>query len=288
MGSRILVIGSSGYLGSQIVQSLQTAGFTLEDNPSSQLNRSQVLIQENADCQDVSHTAIFAAGRVEHPRQHDEIARYLADYLGLLENAVRLAASLGFGRFIMLSTGDVYGKGHQEPIKESAPIRPIGSYATSRAKGEELADKLCRMNGLELLLCRLFLVVGPNQKSRFVGDARSDIMKKGYFNLQNPDFVRDFLAVEDFCEFVSGAVNQKSWQGVRAVNVSTGKGLTLFHVAELIADTLGGRVEVSQQSLTPPLRPSYLCGNPALAMKVFDWKAVLGIDETLKKALKMK
>lgn len=285
MGSRVLVIGSSGYLGSQIIQRLEREGFTRVEDLSGQLDRSQVLKRESANGQNVSNTAIFAAGRVEHPQQPDEIATYLARYLGLLGDAVKLSASLGFGRFIMLSTGDVYGEGHQAPIEETAPLRPIGSYATSRAKGEELADKLCRLGGLELLICRLFLVVGPNQKARFVGEAQKQILKRGYFCLQNPDFVRDFLAAEDFCDFLSRAVSQQNWEGVRAVNVSTGEGLMLVQVADLIADILGGRIEVTQQSPTPHLRPSYLCGNPSLAKQVFDWQAELGIVETVKMAL---
>ncbi|HMO17497.1 MAG TPA: GDP-mannose 4,6-dehydratase [Oligoflexia bacterium] len=72
-------------------------------------------------------------------------------------------------RFLYVSTSEVYGvpRPGSLPLLEQAEIRPLSSYAVSKALGEHFAHKFSASENLFVVTVRPFPHVGPFQEDRF-------------------------------------------------------------------------------------------------------------------------
>ena len=82
------------------------------------------------------------------------------------ERVARACADEGVGKVIFISTIKVLGDrtfdGHR--FNESAALKPVGAYATSKALGEEYTRRALGESGSELSIVRPPLIIGPEPK----------------------------------------------------------------------------------------------------------------------------
>ena len=275
---KIWIAGARGYLGSHLTRTLQN----LDWDVVQVTDTGQALVSFEYDqltSRNDHNVFVFAAGRVRHNFTDSDVGKYKDSYLLALQESLDLAVKVGVRRFILLSTGDVYGPGHERPISESSPLNPIGAYAQSRAEGEVLASSICQMNKIELVVARLFLVVGPNQPARFLSLGLSQLREKGLFTINNPHVVRDFISVTDFCRFVVSIAQADPLGESVILNVSSGLGHKLEFVANLLIAHLGfGEIDYAEpQSGAAPIE--YLVGETTLSQSMTGWRARQEIHE---------
>jgi nucleoside-diphosphate-sugar epimerase len=170
-----LVTGGSGFLGSHVVEALLARGEGVRAlvRPTSKISHLESLGVElvNGDLRDIESLKVATHGveRVYHCAALAADWGDWADFRAVNVTGVRnlLEASLesGVGKFIHVSTTDVYG--HPDyPADESAPHRLRGwQYGDTKTEGEKLVWDYHRQRGLPVTVIRPANIYGPRSTS---------------------------------------------------------------------------------------------------------------------------
>jgi len=114
------------------------------------------------------------------------------------------AREFGIGRFIQISTDEVYGSIEKGKFSESDPLMPRNPYSASKAGADRLAYSYSQTYDLPVIITRASNNFGPYQYpekliSLFVTNAIDDQALPLYGDGKN---VRDWLYVEDHCDAI--------------------------------------------------------------------------------------
>jgi len=184
-GKTALVIGASGFVGSNTVHALLAAGWkvhtfgppTTDDQLGAldaRITRHEGTVADvdgltaamkasGADA--VISLAAFSAGRTGLARAGEADAEKAIEInVQGLRRTFEVARAAGIGRVIWSSSTTLYGpKQHyaETRIDEDAPFRPQLMYGLTKAMGEQMSDYYRDAAGLECVSVRLPLIFGP-------------------------------------------------------------------------------------------------------------------------------
>ena len=201
---KLLLTGASGFVGGFVQQAARCAPLTI-DNKDVDLR--------NADDTDAAverirpDAVLHLAAQALVPRSFDDpLETFEINFLGTY-NLVAALKKIGFtGRFLLVSTGDVYGSVAPEslPITEEMLPRPRNPYAVSKVAAEALCFQWNETAGFETMVARPFNHIGPGQREDFVisGFAKQIAeIKHGarpaVIDAGDLDVTRDFCDVRD-------------------------------------------------------------------------------------------
>lgn len=147
---KVLVTGSSGYVGSRFIQNYNTKysfeSFSLQTSSLESVNFSKI--------DAIVHCAALVHQKASYSqKEYDAIN---ADYPYQL---AKKAKENGIGHFIFVSTVAIYQE--SALINENSPCAPITPYGKSKLKGEELLKTLADENFVVSIL-RSPMVYGPD------------------------------------------------------------------------------------------------------------------------------
>jgi dTDP-glucose 4,6-dehydratase len=120
---------------------------------------------------------------------------------GVLLDAVR---ELGVGRFVQVSTDEVYGSIQDGSFTETSPLDPSSPYSATKAGGDLLVSAHAHTYGVEALICRGSNNYGPRQYPEkliplcILNALHGDPLPVYGDGRQ----VRNWLFVEDFCRAI--------------------------------------------------------------------------------------
>lgn len=154
----------------------------------------------------------------------------------LLEAARRA----GVGRFLQVSTDEVYGSlGPEGAFDEDSPLRPSSPYAASKASADLLALAWGHTYGLPVIVTRCSNNYGPYQFPEkllpvMIGRALADQSLPVYGDGRN---VRDWIHVEDHCAALMAAVDRG--QAGRVYNIGARDERSNIDLVHELLDVLG-------------------------------------------------
>jgi len=191
---RVVVTGAAGFVGSRLTKVLLERGDTvvgldnlndyyalehkqrhladIQDQPrfrfvKADLREPAELARVFADepFHAVAHLAAMAAVRysVEHPLIYGQVN--LQGTMNLLEAPRKQAEAAGgkWPKFVLASTGSVYGAETPGPFRESSPAdRPLAPYPASKRSMELMAHAYYHLWRMPILCLRFFNVYGPH------------------------------------------------------------------------------------------------------------------------------
>ena len=157
------------------------------------------------------------------------------------QNLLEAALRHGVGRFVQVSTDEVYGSlgPSDPPFTETSPLEPNSPYAASKAS----ADLLCRAYhetyGMPLIVTRCSNNYGPYQfPEKLIPSFIRNAMRERPVPLYGDGLnVRDWLHVEDHCRAVT-LVLEKGIPG-EIYNIGGGNEHTNLEITRLILKELG-------------------------------------------------
>nr|WP_255548693.1 GDP-mannose 4,6-dehydratase [Luteibacter sp. dw_328] len=290
-----MITGGSGFVGSTIRAAAREGGFagwSLTVAPPGLDLRDPVavdawLASERAD--GVLHLAAqgFVPRSFEAPQETFDIN--LGGTLNLLR---ALSATKFSGRFVYVSSGDVYGLVPDDalPVDENRAPEPRNPYAVSKVAAEQLVLMWHRTFGLDAVVVRPFNHIGPGQAPNFaVASFAAQIVaiERGapaVLETGDIDTTRDFTDVRDVVrayEAVLGA-------GVAGSTyvVASGHEYRMRTLIEMMCELVGVSVEIRQDpARMRPAEQRRMVASAALLKKHTGWEPRVPIRQTLNDVL---
>ncbi len=302
---RALVTGGAGFIGSHVVEALQSRGDEVviiddlssgrRENLEPACERGAVLIEGSISDPDAVAEA-FGTSRPElvcHLAAQIDVRRSVSDPLydlglnvggtiALLERAREESVQ----RFVFASTGGaIYGEGagRELPLSEAAECRPDAHYGQSKHSAEGYLGLYRRLYGLGAVALRLGNVYGPRQDPygeagvvaifcRALADgARPRVYGDG-------EQTRDYVFVADVA---AAFVAASELGGDGPYNIGTGNETSVLQLGRRIASVSGGEFdpEMAPARLGEVQRISI---DPGRAADELSWRPVHELDQGLR------
>jgi UDP-glucose 4-epimerase len=258
---RVLVTGGAGFIGSHLVDHLAGAGCAVtvldnfrngtRENLAAALATGRVRVREGditdpAACAEAVQgaAAVFhlACLGVRHSL-HDPLENHQVNALGTLR-MLEAARAASVGRFLYVSSSEVYGAALEFPLTERAATWPTTVYGASKLAGEHYAAAYHRCFGLPVVRVRPFNNYGP--RAHFEGDSGEVIPRFILRALagQPPvifgdgSHTRDFLYVKD-CAAALAAIAEADRLVGDLVNLGYGEEIRIDALARLVLEAAG-------------------------------------------------
>lgn len=233
------------------------------------------------------HLAAISSGAAA---RHDPEGAMRVNAMATVELLTALGDAGRTPRFLFVSTGEVYGAGHDGPIAEDAPLRPVSPYAASKFAAEPAVVDLGGMSGMEVVIARAFPHTGPGQSTAFVLPAFAARLREAKrlgqreIPVGNLEVTRDFLDVRDVVRAYL-LLLERGTAGV-CYNVASGTGQHLRACFLRLAELVGvDAVPVEDASLVRPADIPVLIGDPARLREATGWQPMIAFEQTLQDLL---
>jgi len=165
-------------------------------------------------------------------------------------NALRQAQKCGAQKFMMVSSGGVYGKGFAGAVSEEEEPHPYTAYGQAKLEAEQMALD----SGLQVYIPRCFAFVGkylPRDAHFAIGNfirdalAGKDIVIRG-----DGTPMRSYMYADDLVEWLF-AILERGVPG-RVYNVGSDEAISIRDLAVLVRDALGATSEVKVMGAAVP------------------------------------
>ena len=160
---------------------------------------------------------------------------------------------------------------------ESKPLQPTSIYAIGKRDHEEMFLAWGSAYEVPVTALRFFNVYGPRQSLSNPYTGVSSIFASRLLNARPPVIFedgrqsRDFVHVSDIVNAVESALSVDSANGV-AINVGTGRRVTVLEVAAVLAEELGQQIEPDVQEVFRAGDVRHCYADISLARRLLDFE----------------
>ena len=253
MNSIVLLTGSTGFVGRQVLRALGVQNSTVRlvirkraDVPlEHSANIDRVIRTPDLFAEPVSWWADACEGvdTIIHVAWYAEPGKYLqsSKNLDCLLGTLKLAQGAIHAevrRFIGIGTCFEYDLS-QDMLSIETPLKPLTPYAGAKVAAYFGLSQCLSAENIEFAWCRLFYLYGEGEDTRrLVPYIRTRLSSGEHADLTSGNQVRDFLDVSDAGSMIVEVAKSKT-QG--DINICSGLPVTVRQLAEKIADEYGRR-----------------------------------------------
>ncbi len=305
-GAKVLVTGGAGFIGSSLVRQLKDLGASVivVDNLS---NGKRENIQdvighrvclEVADIRDGDRmSAVFAGADIVYHLAclgvrhsiHDPDENQDVNAVASL-NLLEIAKARGVGRFVYVSTSEIYGTAKWVPMTEDHPPWPLTVYGSSKLAGECYTRAYYATYGMNTVVVRPFNSFGP--RSHHEGDSGEVIPKFMLRCLAGEPMIifgdgnqtRDFTYVDDTARGILMAGIIEDARGM-TFNIGSGKEIAINDLALLVRSIVGKEDAKIIHDIDRPGDVLRLYADVSKANQVFGFAPEIGIADGLRRLL---
>ena len=269
----ILVTGAAGFLGKRIAGNRplsQEVYWLFHDRPGDSFGDPVIegdikdyarLLELIVDCE-IDQIYHCAAKSIVRNCKSDPLACFHTNVLGTA-NLLEAARQSGHVQGVMVMESDKsYGNG-PVPYVEDQALRPGSVYEASKACTGHICRAYYENYGLPVFTVRSANVYGPGDPnmSRLVPRTITRLLRgeAPQVTAGANDFLREFIYIDDFVEYVTRLMDKQPWG--EAFNVGSGETATVAGVVAMICELMdrpvdmeewakpAGLVEIPEQSL---------------------------------------
>jgi len=254
---RVLITGITGFAGSHLAEHLVTAGaevhgLAFEEPPFPNLAaiaREVRVHKGDITSLDQVRAALAAAApavvvhlagqAVPTLAARDPVGAVRVNVLGTSAVLTALDERPGV-RFVLASSGDVYGTPERTPVNEDAPIRPTNPYAATKVAAEALAREVGDRRDRAVVILRPTNQIGARQHPGLAASAFAKQVAEAEAGIVPPvihhgllDARRDFLDARDMADAYARAARIDD-PGTHVFNVGTGHAVAIGEILDAL------------------------------------------------------
>lgn len=269
--SKIYVAGHRGMVGSAIVRELKRLGYgNLVLRTHSELDLTCQAAVDGFFAEQRPEYVFLAAAKVGGIEANDKApADFMYDNMMIEMNVIHAAWKHGCRKLEFLGSSCIYPRLAPQPMREDCLLtssleKTNEAYALAKISGLKYCEYLNRQYGTDFISVMPTNLYGPNDNyhpshshvvpaliRRFHKAKESGAEEVVCWGDGSP--LREFLYVDDLAELCVFLMNRYS--GNETVNAGTGKEVSIRHLSELVAETVGYsgaiRWDVSKPNGTP-------------------------------------
>ena len=285
----ILVTGGAGYIGSHMVLELLDAGeqVLVLDNLSTGFEwavakPAELVVGDIGDGALIDRllkdreieAIIHFAGSIVVPESVSNPLMYYENNTVKSRGLIAAAVANGVKQFIFSSTAAVYGNPAENPVTETADLRPMSPYGWSKLMTEIMLRDAAAAHDFRYVALRYFNVAGADPAGRSGQSTpkathlikvacETALGKRGHMEVFGTDYptrdgtcVRDFIHVKDLARAHVAALHHLRAGGAANVfNCGYSKGYSVLEVLDAVKRVAGKEMDIRYS----PRRP----GDPA-------------------------
>lgn len=255
--NRVIVLGSTGFLGSHICDVLHRPGVDVIGLGSKDLDlrkeASVVGLQEVAG----EDAALIFSSALTPDR--GQTLGTLSDNVAMAVNVGKFLESCKIGMCVNISSDAVYPL-TANPITEDSPVDPAGYYGLAKYAGEKILERAAGASKVEFLNLRVTALYGPGDSHGSYGPnsfLKSLIKDNTIRIFGEGEEKRDHLHVRDAALLIRGLM------AVRATgtyNLATGRSVSFREIVEMLRNIVPKRFEVVFQPRKTPVTHRHFDG----------------------------
>ena len=154
-------------------------------------------------------------------------------------NMLKQAKRCGARRFMMVSSGGVYGGGWTQSIRETDEPRPVTAYGRAKLEAEAMATD----SGLHVLLPRCFAFAGrhlPRTEHFAIGNFIRDALAGREIVIRGDGSpLRSYMHADDLCAWLLTILARG--ESGRPYNVGSDEAISIRELANVVRTTLNSR-----------------------------------------------
>jgi UDP-glucose 4-epimerase len=281
-GKRILVTGSTGFVGRNLVEELKRHNVEVVTLTDPEGHRIDVVdwqkIKEIDDIDTVYHLAAktYVPFSFENPRETYEV-----NVLGTL-NILELCRLRNVEKIVFVSSY-VYGQPRYLPIDEEHPVQPTNPYMRSKVLGEELCRAYNNDFGIKCIIFRPFNVYGVGQSSDFLIPSIISQLQGGKIELKDPEPKRDYIYISDL---ISALIETGKFNGhFEIFNIGYGKSYGVKEIVDKIVQLYGKDVKTNYKNERRKNEIMDVVADIRKAKEKLGWEPKININEGLKRCV---
>ena len=286
---RILILGSEGFVGHNLVQSLKNSyqvstADQLEQGHEKNYSKLNITDYENVEkivknvdvvINLVAHTLVSSLSDFTQNAQ--------VNIIGLL-NVLEACRKNNIAKVIFTSASSIVGEPLSFKVSEKHSVIPKTAYGITKMTSEHYLRLYNEMYGMDYVIFRFFNIYGPYQKnglipslySRIVAGQPVTIFGKG-------DQIRDYVYIEDIIPFFEKAISTNMANNL-ILNMGTGNGSTIMEVLNHLSKIINTEPKIDFK----PARPGEIgnfVADITLLNSIFGMTPKTSLEDGLKKTI---
>jgi len=283
-GTRVLITGAAGFIGSHLAQALLREGAVVlgvdnlnafydpdlkrrnaaevaKDHPGEHFQLRELDIRDREKLMQTVET--FAPDKVVHLAAMAGVrpsiqnpAYYTAVNLDGTVHLLDAAVKHGVRMFCFASSSSVYGNNEKVPFAEDDPVdHPISPYAATKKSGELICHTYSHLHGLPVNALRFFTVFGPRQRPDLAIHKFMTLIARGASIEMYGDgsSSRDYTYIDDIVAGVRAALDHvhDGPAPYRVFNLGGSSPVSLKQMIETIERVTGMEAQVVGRPMQP-------------------------------------
>lgn len=299
--NKVLVTGANGFVGNHLIKELIGHGIKVvgvggelgnKEKPDIDeylvLDLNEKSAVEKIDFGDIDGV-IHLAGLAAVGPSFDDPMQYINTNVGIEVNLFEVAlAQKAKPKFLIISSGNLYGPKATMPLTESSSVTPSSSpYAFSKVGQEQMAYYYNNQRGFESIIARPFNHIGPGQNPGFiVPDLTKQVVEyqKGLVKnvtVGNLEAKRDYTDVRDIVRAYRLLLDKGN--SGETYNICSGQARSGHEILSAIIKTVGTEPTIVKDP--DKLRPSdtpVLYGSHQKLTDQTGWQPEIKFETTIK------
>lgn len=289
-GSRTLVTGASGFVGSHLVQKLTALGasvMAVSRNSGGGVDvtsKGELVPLFKRRPQVVYH---LAGEALVERGQEAPYETFRTNVVGTL-NVLELSRIHKIPRIMIASTAHVYGAG-KPPFHEDDPPRPSRPYETSKTATDLLAQSYADSFHLPVVIPRFVNIYGPGDMnfSRLIPKTIKHLLTGKPMPLWGGAAKREYLYIDDAIEAycMLAVLSEDKLEKNRIFNFGTGRPIAVKELIRRLTSIAGVplRIKHTKEGREDEIGEQYVSWDKA--RRVLGWMPRVGLDEGLTRTI---